>query len=193
MFAYCSNNPVMFEDTTGEFFTATLIVIGAGFLVGTAMGAYMAACTGGSTSEIIEAAIEGGLTGAASAAIGLFMPTVSSAFVAGTAAGAAIDFVVQSVSHLAQNGSTDGFDLDEDRFVENALLTGFSSTIHTFDGSTTNIPAAIDSAILNTEVSTCVSTVVIGVKNNTGTNSNRTQNRRPYNRAKSVEMKRLLW
>ena len=66
----------MFQDITGELLTATIIVVGTGFLVGSAMSAFTTYCTGGSTAEIMESAIEGVLTGAASAAIGLFMPTI---------------------------------------------------------------------------------------------------------------------
>ena len=74
MFAYCGNNPIMLSDSSGEFFLAALIVIGVGAFVSAGTGAYIAACDGGDTGDIIEGAIEGELTGAVAGAIACFVP-----------------------------------------------------------------------------------------------------------------------
>ena len=59
MFAYCNNNPVNYADPEGNLLERVL-----GGLIGAGLGALTTWATGGSTKEIIEAALIGGVTGA---------------------------------------------------------------------------------------------------------------------------------
>ena len=170
-FTYCRNNPSMFFDPSGEFFLSALIFIGVSALVGAGTGAYIAACDGGDTGDIIEGAIEGMFTGAAAAAIGYFAPAVmigglkiSSTFVAaggGFMAGGLIDAGVQVGAHYIEQGTLNDFELDVDRMFETATTTAIGAAVPTFDGTKESTVTAIGSAIVAAEASILVSTGVI--------------------------------
>ncbi|MBP3645771.1 MAG: RHS repeat-associated core domain-containing protein, partial [Clostridia bacterium] len=170
-FIYCRNNPSMFSDPSGELFLSALIFIGVSALVGAGTGAYIAACDGGDTGDIIEGAIEGMLTGAAAAAIGYFAPAVmigglkiSSTIVAaggGFLAGGLIDVGVQVGAHYIEQGTVNDFELDVDRMFETATTTAIGAAVPTLEGTKESTVTAIGSTIVAAEASVLVSTGVI--------------------------------
>ena len=172
MFAYCGNNPIMLSDPSGEFFLTALIVIGVGAFVSAGTGAYIAACDGGDTGDIIEGAIEGGLIGAAVGTIAYFTPQIiavtgssfSATLVAGGigfASGTVIDLGVQSASYGIRHGTLDGFALDVERLMETAITTALSAMAPVVGDPRKSVADAAKTAAIGAGVTMGLSAITI--------------------------------
>ncbi len=159
MFAYCQNNPVNYQDPTGEiaFTTLAIIVIIVGSVVGGTMGAMSAATTGG---NIAEAAIEGAITGAIASACGLLIPNPGLAIGAATLFGFLTDISVQHTSHMI---NTEDISTDWGRAIKVGIQTGLGTAIPQLGSPTTVAEEAFATALIWAEGSTLITVTDIVV------------------------------
>ena len=147
-------------DPNGEFgILTTLAIIGVCAIVGSALGAFNAACTGG---DPVEGAVEGFLTGALGAAAGLYF-SAGVAFALGCAGGTVVDVVVQLISQYAENKNIDISALDFSRSFKVGIQTGVGAAIPAVGDL--GISNAISTSVIWCEVSAIISCLDVGFSN----------------------------
>ena len=169
LFAYCSNNPVIKVDKTGNLGLAIGIFIGASAVIGGLAGAFTAACTGG---NILEGALEGAALGAVAATATVFVPqlvaaivpttmaastvatlSIASTFVVSAAGGAIVDYTTQRVSHELSSNSHEEFELDKCRLVKTSITTGIAGVVPTYGKPDSSVLNAVGSLVIGFDAS----------------------------------------
>ena len=168
LYCYCNNDPVNYVDPSGNSIIAICVFIGLSTIIGAAAGAFTAACTGG---NILEATIEGAITGFIAAAATVFVPqlvaliapaSISAAaltaastvatFGVAAAGGFATDYVTQRISHKL-SGSEDAFAFDRGRAWKAACMTGIASVVPTFGKVEQSVANAVGGAFVGLDAS----------------------------------------
>ena len=170
LFAYCKNNPVLFEDHKGNFGLVAAVVL-TGAVVGGLLGAFSAATTGG---NVLESAIEGVLTGAVGAACGLLISNPVVAISCAAIGGMAVDYAPQATTQYIENGYLDSSKIDVGRIKKTGLLTGLGAAIPQFGQPTKYASDAFGTALIWGEGSTLITVAdVVTTKINTSRNRNK--------------------
>ena len=122
MFAYCGNNPVIYDDENGESFgLALLIGIGICALIGGAESYASARSSGASRKEAAIQAIIGGLSSGLTAAVASISGITAPA-AAGIAAGIGlVSSTTSEVVHYAYNKDKPGYEFDLRQSCVNVL------------------------------------------------------------------------
>ena len=123
MFAYCGNNPVIYDDENGESFgLALLIGIGICALIGGAESYASARSSGASRKEAAIQAIIGGLSSGLTAAVASISGITAPA-AAGIAAGIGlVSSTTSEVVHYAYNKDKPGYEFDLRQSCVNVLV-----------------------------------------------------------------------
>ena len=123
MFAYCGNNPVIYDDENGESFgLALLIGIGICALIGGAESYASARSSGASRKEAAIQAIIGGLSSGLTAAVAS-ISGITAPVAAGIAAGIGlISSTTSEVVHYAYNKDKPGYEFDLRQSCVNFLV-----------------------------------------------------------------------
>ena len=156
LYAYCSNNPVMYEDPEGKSLTAILAVSLFGAFAGGAMGAFTAATTGGNVVEsAILGAINGGITSASSLffgeALGRVLGTVVATAVSGITTGL-VDVGAQIITKGSNN-------IDASRSLKTGMLSAISAMVPGVGNAARDVVDAIGTAIVWFEASALIAAV----------------------------------
>ena len=161
MFAYCSNNPVMFADPNGESIIAIVAIIAVCGVIGGLNGAINAASTNG---NVVEGAIIGCLTGMIGSVCALTMPAPAAIAIA-TVAGGIVDYGMQAVFQYIETGSFDPKKVNIKQCIKTGLLTGISTAIPEFDQGANNAIDAFATALMWAEGSTLITFGDIAITN----------------------------
>lgn len=167
MFAYCENNPVKLIDSSGQF-GLTAAVIATGAVVGGLLGAFNAATTGG---NILEATIEGALTGLIGSACGLLNVAPLAAVALAALGGAVVDFSTQATSQLIKKGTFDVSQISLGRIIKTAAQTGLGTAIPQLGNANQVATDAFGTALIWAEGSTLITVADVIVTNSTNNTS----------------------
>ena len=133
LYAYCSNNPIMFTDPSGHAAAAIIagVIIG-GAVVGGLLGAATSAING---EDVWKGAAVGVITGGAASALGILMPTkyIVVAAIIGFVAGMGADAAVQAIDIYTQKGSVTKDDIDWFQASKTGIITMIGAIIPPFD------------------------------------------------------------
>jgi len=164
MFAYCNNNPVNYADPSGQFAITLAIgaIIATGAAVGSLLGVFSAATTGG---NILESAIEGGLNGAIGSVCGVFAPSPWIAFGLATLFSAAVDFSTQIVVQHFENDQVDLSKVDYKRVAKTGLQTGIGAAIPALGEGAGNPVDAFGTALTWAEASVLITCADVAITN----------------------------
>ena len=166
MFAYCESNPVKLIDSSGQFGLAATVIV-TGSIVGGLLGAFNAVATGG---NVLEAAIEGALTGLIGSACGLMSITPVAAIALAALGGAVVDFATQVTSQFISTGTFAFSKIDGERIFKTAVQTGLGTAIPQLGNAKEVTADAIGTALICAEGSaliSCADVVVTNTRNST--------------------------
>ena len=144
LYAYCSNNPVMYCDHSGNSITAAIGITIFGALVGGAMGAFTALTTGG---DIVESVALGAINGAITSAAALFCG--KAAFAVAGLFTAGIDALEQGVLNGAEN-------IDISRSIKTGVMSAVSAAVPAIGTAAGEIVDAIGTAVVWSEASALI-------------------------------------
>ena len=171
MYAYCSNNPVMYRDDSGESILAAVIFIGVSALIGGGMGAFTAAATGGNVWEgAIEGFVLGGFAATVTVLVPYFLPTIGAIAQTGITIGIAgaggfgLDLLTQYLSYEYYE-QEDEFSFDLGRAFKTGFTTAISSAIPTFGKPSASYINSIGSLIIGFDASAINAVVEIILSN----------------------------
>ena len=141
LYAYCSNNPIMFTDPSGNssIVLTSLALIATGALIGGVAGALSAYTNGG---DMTEAVVIGAVSGAVSMACGyMSIKYEALAYITAFFIPAAVDFAVQATNQLENTGTIDFAEFDWIRIAKNGALSLASAMV---PGTTVAITGTYD-------------------------------------------------
>ena len=124
LYAYCQNNPVNYEDSKGRFaWVPILVTIGVCGAIGAVLGGIEASANG---DNVLKGIILGGITSAATAAVGAFGAPTIACVTAGAAIYAGADYVSQRIDAEIEDKP---FEWNESQTIREATLGGVFGAI----------------------------------------------------------------
>lgn len=153
------------------------------------LGAFNAATTGG---NVLEAAIEGALTGLVGSACGLLISNPLTAIALAAAGGAVVDFATQATGQLITKGTFEVSQIDLARTGKTAFQTGLGAAIPQL-GDANNVAAdAFGTALIWAEGSTLITTADVIITNSVNTTAKGTRPRSSKRFGVSILERELL-